>query len=82
MEKCEFCNHEIKEADHLLGCEMVLAHFFGPSTTLVCQEDVNISLITTIKKPNKLPTPRWKTIRELCNDLRGISTTPNNMMYM
>ena len=78
--QCEFCKLENK-GNHLLECEMVLSHYFGGTTSLVCIEDTNVSLISTIKKPGKLPILRWKTIQELCKELVDSTHQPNSMMY-
>ena len=80
QETCEFCKQENK-GNHLLECEMVLSHYFGGTTSLVCIEETNISLISTIKKPGKLPILRWKTIQELCKELKDSTHQPNSMMY-
>ena len=80
QQTCEFCNHENK-GKHLLECEMVLSHYFGGTIYLACVEETNISLISTIKKPGKLPILRWKTIKELCKELVDSTHQPNSMMY-
>ena len=79
--QCELCD-EPDVNNHLLVCEMVLSHLFGGSTTFSCTDETIIQLVNTVKKPKKLPTPRWKNIRELFEELRGVSTHPNTMMYM
>ena len=79
--ECEFCKERVQDANHLLECGMVLSHLFAGCVSLSCPEETIVDLVTTIKKPNKLPILKWKTILELCKDLRGISNLPNNMMY-
>ena len=74
QQTCEFCNHENK-GKHLLECEI------GGTIYLACVEETNISLISTIKKPGKLPILRWKTIKELCKELVDSTHQPNSMMY-
>ena len=80
QQTCEFCNLE-NIGNHLLECEMVLSHYFGGTTSLVCVEETIISLISTIKKPKRLPILRWKTIQELCKELRDSTHQQNSMMY-
>ena len=60
---------------------MVLSHLLAGSTSLSCPEGTDVDLITTIKKPNKLPIPRWKTMNELFKELREMTNFPTNMMY-
>ena len=71
----------MEDASHLLECNMVLSHLLAGNISLSFPEETIVDLVTSIKKPNKLPILKWKTIRELCKDLRGISNLPNNMMY-
>ena len=79
--KCEFCEKKVQDPSHLLECDVVLSHLFAGNISLSCPEEAIVDLVTTIKKPNKLPILKWKTIRELCKELRGMSNLPNNMMY-
>ena len=79
--ECEFCKERVQDTNHLLECDMVLSHFFTGNTSLSFPEETIVNLVTTIKKPNKLPILRWKNIRELCKDLRETLDLPNNMMY-
>ena len=78
--QCEFCDKP-DVVNHLLECEMVLAHLFAGSTTFSCPDETTIQLINTVKKVKKLPKLRWKNILELCEELRGISTNVSTMMY-
>ena len=78
--KCEFCDKP-DVGNHLLECEMVLSYLFAGSTTLSCPDETTIQLVNTIKKTKKLPVLRWKNIRELCEELRGVSTHQSTMMY-
>ena len=79
--ECEFCKERVESTSHLLECDVVLSHLFAGNISLSCPEETIVDLVTTIKKPNKLPILKWKTISELCNELRGLSNLPNNMMY-
>ena len=79
--ECEFCKVKVEDASHSLECEMVVSHLFAGNVSLSFPEETIVNLVTTIKKPNKLPILKWKTIRELCKNLRGISDVPNEMMY-
>ena len=81
MNICEFCKEKVQDPNHLLECDMVLSHLFAGCISLSCPEETNVNLVTTIKKPNKLPILRWKTMSELCKELRKMSNLPNNMMY-
>ena len=78
--QCEFCNKPDVD-NHLLECEMVLAHLFEGSTCFSCLEETSIQLVNTVKKVKKLPSLRWKSILELCKELRGISDHTSTMMY-
>ena len=78
--QCEFCEQDDIN-NHLLECEMVLAYLFAGSTTFSCPEETTIQLVNTVKKVKKLPKLRWKNIRELCEELRGISNHTSTMMY-
>ena len=79
--ECEFCKERVGGTSHLLECDMVMSHLFAGSISLSCPEETIVNLVTTIKRPNKLPTLKWKTILELCKELRGVSNSPNDMMY-
>ena len=78
--QCEFCDKP-DVVNHLLECEMVLAHLFAGSTTFSCPDETTIQLVNTVKKVKKLPSLRWKNILELCKELRGISNHASTMMY-
>ena len=78
--QCEFYDKPNVD-NHLLECEMVLSHYFEGTTSLVCEQDTNFSLVSTVKKPGKLPILRWKTILELCEDLVKSTNPPKNAMY-
>ena len=67
--------------NHLLECEMVLGHLFDGDTTLALPEETTVQLVNSIKKPRRIPLVRWRTIRELCDALRGVSIHSNTMMY-
>ena len=69
MNVCEFCKEEIRDASHLLECEMVLSHLFAGNVSLSCPEETIVNLVSTVKKPCKLPILKWKTISELCKEL-------------
>ena len=79
--ECEFCKVKVEDASHLLECKMVVSHLFAGNVSLSFPEETIVNLVTTIKKPNKLPILKWKNIRELCKDLRETLVLPNNMMY-
>ena len=79
--ECEFCKEKVKDPNHLLECDMVLSHLFAGNISLSCPEETIVDLVTTIKKPNKLPILRWKNILELSEELRGVSSHQSTMMY-
>ena len=60
---------------------MVIGFLFGGDTMLSFPEETTVQLVNTVKKPTKIPSTRWKNIRELCDALRGVSTHSNTMMY-
>ena len=68
--KCEFCD-EPNVANHLLECEMVLGYLFDGDTFLSFAEETTVQLVTSSKKPRRIPLVRWKTILDLSNALRG-----------
>ena len=78
--QCEFCDKPNVD-NHLLECEMMIGFLFGGDTTLSFPEETLVQLVNSVKKPKRIPSPRWKNIRELCDALRGVSTHSNNMMY-
>ena len=78
--QCEFCDKP-DVVNHLLECEMVLAHLFDGNTTLSFPEETSVQLVNTVKKPKRIPTLRWKNMRELCDALRGVSNHASTMMY-
>ena len=79
--QCEFCDNP-NVGNHLIECEMVLGHLFDGNTTFSFHEETSIQLVNTVKKPKRIPSTRWKNIRELCNALQGVSTHSNTMMYI
>ena len=78
---CEFCKVKVEDVNHLLECDMVLSHLLTGSLSLSFPEETIVNFVSTIKKPNKLPILKWKSIRELCKDLREMLVLTNNMMY-
>ena len=78
--QCEFCDKP-DEKNHLLECEMVVGFLFDGDTALSFPEETSIQLVNTVKKPKRIPSTRWKNMRELCDALRGVSTHSNTMMY-
>ena len=79
--ECKFCPKKVDDSDHLLECDMLLAHLFNGCTSLSCPEEAIINLVSCVKNPNKLPTLRWRTILELCEELQKMTKPPNNTMY-
>ena len=78
--QCEFCDKTNVE-NHLLECEKLVGFLFDGNTTLSFPEETYVQLVNTVKKPKKTPSLRWKSILELCKELRGISDHKSTMMY-
>ena len=78
---CDFCETMDVDPNHLLECEMVIGFLFDGNTSLSFEEETSVQLVNTVKKPKKIPSPRWKNIRELCDALRGVSINHGNTMY-
>ena len=79
--KCNFCQRLVHDMEHLLECEMVLSYLFSGCISLSCPEETIIDLVTCSRKPNKLPSCRWKTILEFREEMLKMSKPPNNAMY-
>ena len=76
--QCEFCDRPNVD-NHLLECEMVLGFLFDGDTYIAFAEETTVQLVSSSKKPRRIPLVRWKTILELCNALRDKVEKP--MMY-
>ena len=78
--KCEFCD-EPNVGNHLLECEMVLGYLFDGDTFISFAEETTVQLVTSSKKPRRIPLVRWKTILDLSNALRGKMGEEKSIMY-
>ena len=79
--ECEYCNKVTNNLNHFKECEMLIAYLFDGCTSLLCQEETTIGLVSRVNRPNKLPITRWRTLDELCRELREMACPPNDTMY-
>ena len=77
--QCEFCDKPNVD-NHLLECEMVLGFLFEGDTHISFAEETTVQLVSSFKKPRRIPLVRWKTIPELCNTM-GVKVGEKNIMY-